>query len=140
MVALRVFAAAALSFMPITGAPARSAVPPIPFVCAVTGGKLLKPAMTTDAVCARFAAPLEAAMGRPLKTAREGLTDKNWIRLDVRLSKPGVAAATLTQSKNGRVFKHPEIAVATSDRPLDSSSIDILARDLARMMASTGQR
>jgi hypothetical protein len=139
MIDLRVFAAA-LSIMPIVSAPARAAVPSIPFMCAVTGGKLLKPAMTADAVCARFAVPLGAAMGRPLKAARDAPTDKNWIRLDIRLSKPGVAAATLTQSKNGQLFRHPEIAVATSDRSLDSSSIDILARDLARMMTSTGRR
>lgn len=80
---------------------------------------------------------LAKAAGRPLKAVQGAPAGADWVKLDVRFAKPGIVAATLAHSRGGQIVTHPEIAVATSDRPLDTLSLDQLARELVRAMTQT---
>ena len=120
----------------LTGALAALAVPGAAatprFSCTVTGEKMLSPAMTSNAVCARFRAAAAAAISR--------MAESDWMRVDVRFAKPGVASAKLTEARNGRTVAHPEISIAVSDRPLDATTVEMLAAELAKTMAINPKR
>ena len=123
----------------VSDASGRPSTLPLDYVCTVKGEKLIQPVMSADAVCARFIGPLSKAAGRPLRVVHGAPAGADWIKLDVRFAKPGIAAATLSHARRGRIVAYPEITVATSDRPLDTQSIDMLARGVVQAMTQTAR-
>lgn len=107
--------------------PAEAAYASIPFSCVVAGEKLLKPTMSANAICSKFAEGLSKGLAAKLLPT-QSVAGKTWITLNVRFSKPGVATANLIYSKNGNVGRYPDISVATSDRAMDVKTVEILVR------------
>jgi len=100
---------------------------PAGFACTAEGTKLLAPATTPEAACARLKAGLgKAGAGR----------DRAEIRVALRFGKPGIASARVTRIAGGRATTLPEISVATSDRAMGPSTIDLLAREIAGRLAT----
>ncbi|NYT42881.1 hypothetical protein HZY97_19060 [Sphingomonas sp. R-74633] len=94
------------------------------FSCAATGTKLLVPATTPDAACTRLRAGLARAGVRP-----------DGVRVALRFEKPGIASARVIRVAGGRATELPEISVATSDKAMGPSTIDLLAREIAGRLA-----
>ena len=138
MFPIRRFVVACVAVL-VGGASARPSTLLLDYACTVKGEKLTQPVMSADVVCARFMGPLSKAARRPLRVVHGAPAGADWIKIDVRFAKPGIAAATLSRARGGRIVTHPEIAVATSDRPLDTQSIDMLAREVARIVTQTAR-
>lgn len=96
------------------------------FACTATGAKLLAPATTAEAACARLAAGLVRAGLRP---------DRDAIQVALRFETPGIATASVTRIARGRRTQLPDISVAASDAPMAPSTIDLLAREIAGRLA-----
>jgi hypothetical protein len=94
--------------------------------CSAQGAKLLVPATTPDAACARLKAELARAGTRP---------DRGQVAVVLRFEKPGIASARVTRTSGGRVTELPEISVAISDKAMGPSTIDLLAREIAARLA-----
>lgn len=100
--------------------------------CTVEGSKFLTPMMTAEAICARFGADL----GRALRThitviANRPTAPGGWIGVALRLRRPGIASAVLTDARGASAFVHPAQSIARSDTPLDASVVNLLAQQVA---------
>lgn len=96
------------------------------FACSAQGTKLLVPATPPEAACARMRTALARA-GTRLEGER--------IEVALRFEKPGIATARVTRGSGARAVSLPEISVATSDRAMGPSTIDLLAREIAGRLA-----
>jgi len=96
------------------------------FACTAQGAKLLSPAISGEAACARLAAGLARAGWR---------RGRDEIRVALRFEKPGIASAAVTRVRGGRAVRLPDISVAVSDRQIEPSTIDLLAREIAARLA-----
>ncbi|MDG2535386.1 hypothetical protein P6144_17125 [Sphingomonas sp. HITSZ_GF] len=95
---------------------------PAGFTCSAQGAKLLVPATAPEVACAR----LKAGLGKA------GIRfDRGEIRVALRFEKPGIATASVTRTSGGKAVRLPDISVATSDRAMGPSTIDLLAREIA---------
>lgn len=98
---------------------------PAPFACTAAGTRLLVPAITPEAACAR----LKAGLGKA------GV--RGSIRVQLRFEKPGIATARVTRTgRGGKAVQLPDISVATSDRAMGPSTIDLLAREIAARLVT----
>lgn len=103
--------------------------------CAAEGAKLLVPVATAAAACERLRKALTNELRRPVVLAArptDARNRKSWADVVLRFAKPGVATARVTTARFGRLVVHPDAGVSVSDRALDLSVIDILARAIAR--------
>lgn len=122
----------------MTAITAAAAAPaePVRFACHVEGAKLLNPAMSEAAVCARFKQEVDAALGHPTRQVA-ALPERTehasaWVRAEVRFTRAGVASATLTEARHGGVRHYPEQSIAQSDRPLGPNIVDQLIREVVQ--------
>lgn len=97
------------------------------FTCTATGTKLLAPATPPEAVCARLKGALTEAGTRFYRAS---------LQVELRFQKPGIATARVTRTAAGRTTMLPEISIATSDRAMGPSTIDLLAREIAGRLAT----
>ena len=110
--------------------------------CSVNGAKFLEPAMTDQAVCAAFKTKIDSALTRQtvaVNSVSEALP-ADWIKIDVRFSKPGTASAKFEQSTGGKQTVHPEIAVDVMDKAMGPNDVDTLASAVAKVLAETPKR
>ena len=112
------------------------------FLCAVHGTKLLEPVMTDQAVCEAFKTKIDAAMTR--KTVAVNSVSEavpaDWIKIEVRFSKPGTASAMVVQRTGGKETAHPEIAVDVMDKAMGPNDVGTLAFAVAKFLAETPKR
>jgi hypothetical protein len=113
-----------------SGLDAMSTISSMPFECQVSGAKMLGKSMSSDEVCGKFSSILTKKLGKQMQKVQK-VSGSAWVTINVRFAKPGIASATLTYSKNGKVKYHPEVSVATSDRAIDGNTVDMLARAVA---------
>ena len=109
--------------------------------CAVEGAGLLKPEMSNAAVCAEFQTKIEAALARKTIAVNStaGAESVDWIKIDVRFSKPSTASAMVVQRTGGKQTDHPEIAVDVMDKAIGSSDVATLATEVAKFIAQTAK-
>jgi hypothetical protein len=112
------------------------AAKPLPFLCAVSGSKMLKPRLSPDDICARFKRGIEAALKTPMQPVAAlpatVTASTRWIKVDVTFKKPGVASALVTQQSRGKTKTYPEMAIMVSDRVMDSGTVDRLVSEVGR--------
>ena len=112
------------------------------FLCLVEGTKLLNPAMNDEGVCAAFKTKIDSALARQTVTVNsvsEG-EPADWIKIEVRFSKPGTASAMAVQRTGGKQTVHPEIAVDVMDKAMGPIDVDTLAAAVAKVLAETPKR
>lgn len=111
-------------------------------LCSVDGAKLLNPAMNDEGVCAVFQTKIDAALTRKTVVVNSVSEDEpaDWIKIDVRFSKPGTATAMVVQRTAGKVIAHPEIAVDVMDKTMGPNDVDRLAATVAKVMAEAPKR
>lgn len=125
--------------MALFGAPIPvEAATPTSFVCNVNGAELLKPKIAPAAICAQIKQSIETATKVRLQ-AVAALPKVNTrsvasLKIDVSMRKPGIIAAIVTQQNRRMIKVHPEISIAVLDRVVDARDIDLLAREIARMI------
>lgn len=109
----------------------------IAFSCAISGVKFADATLDNATVCALFKAKVEAALDRKT-TAEHNLSVKDGgdaINLDIRYTKLGSVIATIVE-KSGSINTHyPEISVDVSDRPIGQQDVNLLATEVARVIA-----
>ena len=108
-------------------------------LCSVDGGKMLNPAISDEAVCAMFKTKIDGISKRQTVSLKS-LSDAgsaDWIKIDVRFSKPGTATAIVVQRTSGKETAHPEIAVDVMDKAMGPSDVDTLASAVAKYLAET---
>ncbi len=120
-----------------TTAPAQAAGR-VQFFCTVSGAGMIKPHLPSDDICARFRRRIEAVVKMPLlpvaSLPQSPPATTRWIKLAISFRKPGVAAAMMTQFSSGKMNAYPELAISVSDRSMDSGTIDMLVREVARTL------
>ncbi len=99
---------------------------PTPFACTAQGTRLLAPATSPEAACARLREGLAKAGVKP---------ERARIEVALRFEKPGIATASVTRIERGRRTQLPDISVAVSDKAIAPSAIDLLAREIAARLA-----
>jgi hypothetical protein len=116
------------------------AATPASLQCAAKGVELLKPRLTYDDVCNRFSTGISKALKIPVvrgvvpSSARA--VPPHWIKVDLVFKKPGVAAAMVTQHVGGKTKTYPELSIAVFDRPMDVMTVDMLVREVGRILAA----
>lgn len=107
-------------------------------MCNVNGAKLLSAPMSQSEVCTRVRRGVDKALAtrsRPVTA----LPASDWVKVDIRFAKPGIAAATISRKKQGAAKTYPVIEVAVMDRPLDGWAVDRLISEVTRILASDGR-
>lgn len=117
-------------------AEARAATLPIVLVCNAKVAVKGQSGLTEEAICARFAAPIAAALNHPVKlgSAVPAGTKSSWIRIAVRLHANGRAEAALTSKLHAEATNYPVLAVHVMDKPLQLREIDLLAKRVAEVL------
>ncbi len=112
------------------------------FLCAVDSTKMLKPDMSSEAVCALFKSKIDDALKQKTVVVQDeaGALPANWIKLEVRFSMPRTASATVVQSASGKETTHPEIAVDVMDKPMGPNDVGTLASTVAQYLADNSKR
>ena len=112
------------------------------FLCSVEGAKLLNPAMNHEGICAVFKTEIDNALTRQTVTVNSvsEAVPADWIKIDVRFSKPGTASAMVVQRTDGKETVHPEIAVDVMDKAIGPNDVDTLASAVAKVLAETPKR
>lgn len=111
----------------------------VAFLCTVDGAKLLSPAMSSEDVCAVFKTKIDDALTRKtivVNSVSEAVP-ADWIKIDVRFSKPGIASAMVVQSAGGKETAHPEIAVDVMDKFMGPNDVGTLASAVVKYLAET---
>lgn len=103
--------------------------------CRVDGAKLLRPAATAQAACARLQALLGRGLGIPVRPLANRGAGGDGLHVDLAFRASGIATARATRSRAGLVTSYPEVGIARSDRPLGLDVVDGLARDLVAQIA-----
>jgi TRAP-type C4-dicarboxylate transport system substrate-binding protein len=92
-------------------------------------------------ICAAFQNEIHAALNRPVKTVEvfpaSGIGDA--VDVDVRVLKRGGVVAQVKQRKKGTTENFPEIAVDVMDRPLAMRDVEMLAREVAKLFATSAK-
>ncbi|THD36162.1 MAG: hypothetical protein E7773_09570 [Sphingomonas sp.] len=88
--------------------------------CRATGAKLFVPAMTPEAICARFSAAVAA-----------GLASGESVSVDLKFLPNGVATAVVTRTRAGKASAPVEVNLAVSDRGFGVRDVDRLAANVA---------
>ena len=114
----------------------------VALLCSVDGVKLLNPVMNDEGVCAVFKTKIDSALTRPTVTVNSvsEAAPADWIKIDVRFSKPGTASAMVVQRTSGKETAHPEIAVDVMDKAIEPSDVDTLASAVAKFLAESKKR
>jgi hypothetical protein len=109
------------------------------FLCSVKGAELLIPSMTNTAVCKMFKDRIDQALAHPTQAVKTVVSSSaaEWIKLNIRFSKPGTAAAVLVRRDGAREFSHPEIAVEVMDKPLGQNEVIKLAAEVAKLVSES---
>ena len=109
------------------------------FLCSVQGAKLLNAAMNDEGICAVFKTKIDSALTRQTVTVNSvsEAVPADWIKIEVRFSKPGTASAILVQRTSGKETAHPEIAVDVMDKAMGPNDVDMLAAAVAKFLAET---
>jgi hypothetical protein len=94
--------------------------------CHATGAKLIAPAMTAEAICARFSAAIELAIA-----AGETLS------VDLKFLPNGVVTAIVTRVRAGKTSAPVDFNLAVSDRGFGLRDLDRLAADVAAGLRKT---
>ena len=108
---------------------------PIHIQCSVSGTKLVVPAITADQACTRFIRAFGAASGKPV-TSGKSATLNDGLIVEIHFKPRGMAAASATRMRAGRVQRLPLFQMAVSDRAFAPGDIDSLAADVARGMTT----
>lgn len=106
-------------------------------LCSVNGSTVLSPSTSEAAVCDIFKKRIDQALAQPSRLVTTGslASQERWLKLDIRLSKGRSAAAVLVQNEGGRVVAHPEIVVDVMDKPLGVNELELLATEVAKLIA-----
>ena len=112
------------------------------FLCAVDSTKMLKPDMSSEAVCAVFESKIDDALKQKTTVVQDeaGALPASWIKLEVRFSMPGTASALVVQSAGGKEITHPEIAVDVMDKYTEPNDVGTLASAVARYLEEKTKR
>jgi hypothetical protein len=109
------------------------------FLCSVRGAELLIPSLTDAAVCKMFKDRIDQTLTHPTQAVKTVVSSSaaEWIKLDIRFSKPGTAAAVLVRKEGGREVAHPEIAVDVMDKPMGQNEVKKLAAEVAKLVSES---
>jgi hypothetical protein len=133
-----VYAAIIIGASAMTAQLACATVQSVPLLCTVSGAKLLDRSISAGDVCNKVAAGLSRKMGKPVKRVAEitpvAKASGQWLEVNIRLSRPGVATTSFAHRLNGRKNLYPDFSIAVSDRPLDAYVIDQVILELAKKL------
>ena len=112
------------------------------FLCSVQGAKLLNAAMNDEGICAVFKTEIDSALTRQtvMVNSVSEAVPADWIKIEVRFSKPGTASAMVVQRTSGKETAHPEIAVDVMDKAMGPSDVGTLASAVAKFLTETPKR
>lgn len=96
---------------------------------------MLRPAVSDGSVCMTFKQHVDKALPKATK-AVDAVSGADWIKVDVRFSKPATASALVTRKAGGAEQVHPEIAVDVMDKPLGQSEVEMLAKEVAKLVSA----
>ncbi len=132
--------AAAMVFMTVSSgctAPISATSDSVEFVCTVDGAKLLLPGSTDASICATFKQHVDEALPQASK-AVQSASGADWIKVDIRFSKPASASAVVTRKNGAGERVHPEITVDVMDKPLGENEVKRLAEEVAKLVSAKG--
>lgn len=109
----------------------------VEFVCSVEGSGLLKPAISDASICAAFKQKIDEGLPHASKAVDEA-SGSNWIKLDIRFSKPGIATAMISRDQGNGAEPLDPIAVSVMDKPLGQNEINMLAKEVAKQISNKG--
>ena len=95
------------------------------FECNVQGNMLLVPPVAAKDVCAQIAA----------RTAHVR-AHAGPVRIAVRFTRAGVASAQITRVVADRAERVPDVSIATSDTAMTMQTVEMLADEIAEMLAA----
>lgn len=112
------------------------------FLCSVQGAKLLNAAMNDEGICAVFKTKIDSALTRQtvMVNSVSEAVPADWIKIEVRFSKPGTASAMVVQRTSGKETAHPEIAVDVMDKFMGPDDVGTLASAVAKYLAESKKR
>ncbi|MBK8375068.1 MAG: hypothetical protein IPN50_08070 [Sphingomonadales bacterium] len=112
--------------------------PPVEFQCAVMGSALLKPAMSDESVCAMFKAGIDDVVAHSTKAVKtvSNASDRDWIKIDIRIVGDRGASVTLAQKRGGEHVEFPEIAVDVMDKMMGKQELEMLAAQVAQLLSN----
>lgn len=131
---------AALAFAALfTGCsmPIKASSNSVEFVCSVEGSGLLKPVISDAAICAAFKQKVDEALPHPSEAVDKS-SGSNWIKLDIRFSKPGIATAMISRDQGNGAKPLDPVAVSVMDKPLGQNEINMLAKEVAKQISNKG--
>ncbi len=138
----RFFAAILLSavlMIFVSGAKAKAA-PTVPLLCTVSGAKLLSPDTSAADICSRVAVALSQEIAKPVRQSSDlsvlAKPSKQWLKVNIQLSKPGIAKAAFSSRLNGRTKSYPIFSISVTDRAMDRYMVTELVRELRRLLKS----
>jgi hypothetical protein len=107
------------------------------FSCTVSGAKFADPTMDNAAVCQLVQSKIDAALTRRTVRIEPQVAAKSAqsISVDIRYTKLGSIIATIDEKSGGVSARYPEIAVDVSDKPIGRRDVNILAAEVARVIA-----
>lgn len=112
---------------------------PLSFICTVNGAGMLKPKIAPDAICSQVQRGIEAGLNTQLVAvsppARVATRSARTLKVELSVRRPGIIAAIVTQQNRVMVKVHPEISIAVMDRAIDTRDIDMLAREIVKLIS-----
>jgi hypothetical protein len=107
------------------------------FHCVASGAEQLAPAIDEAAICSLFQQSIDAALVRPVTAVKviSAATPGDWIKVEVRLTNKRNVSAIVMQKNGVSEVTHPEVAVDVMDKALSRRELDILAREVARLVS-----
>lgn len=127
-----VIAAAAVLAAPASARPLFDPARPVTFVCTVSGAKSLSPAQ----VCAVFKRELDRMLARPTRAAAAWPARGNAVRIAVRFASPREVSAAATRRSAGKTTYVPEVTQDVMDKSANLGDLELLAKQVARMIAA----
>lgn len=109
----------------------------IGFSCTVSGAKIADPTMDNVAVCDLFQSKIDSALSHrtirvdPQATAESAQS----ISIDIRYTKLGSIVASIEERNDSVSSRYPEISVDVSDKPIGRQDVNLLATEVARVIA-----